>query len=74
MQPRRPILINTLHLRHQQIPLGEKRPDRQFVRAGALAEDPTGEVYGGEGEVGEQGGGEIDFPAFGLDFGYAADY
>lgn len=63
MQTRRPILKYALHLRDEQLPLAEKLPDRQFIRRGAFPQDPTGQVDGGEGEVREQGGAEVDFPS-----------
>lgn len=73
MQTRRPILIHALHLRNQQIALGEKRPDGKLVRARPLPQYASGQVDGGEGQVREQGGGEIDFPALGLHLDDAAD-
>lgn len=73
MQTRRAILENTLHLRDEQIALCEKRPDGQLVRARALPQDAAGQIDSGEGKVREERGGEIDFPALGLDFDDAAD-
>lgn len=73
MQRRRPIPVQSLHLRNDQIPLGEERPDLQLVRLGALPLDATGKVYGGELEDGELRGGDVNAPAAGLDLGDAAD-
>lgn len=73
MQRRRPISMKRLHLRNNQVTLGEKRPDLQLVRLGALPLDAAGEVYGGELEDGELGGGDVDAPAAGLDLGDPAD-
>ena len=62
-----------LHLGKDQITLGEKRADGQLVRGRALSQNSTWEVDRAEREVGEQRGGEVDFPALGVDFDDAAD-
>lgn len=73
MQPRAPIPKKPLHLRHHQLPLPEKSPYRQLVRGRPFAEDAAGEVDSAEGELREEGGGDVDAPALGFDSADAPD-
>lgn len=68
MQRGRPVLEQRLHLRDQQVALGEESADLQLVRAGAFAQDAAGQVDGGQGEVGQESGGDVDFPPLRLHF------
>jgi len=73
MQTRASVPKDALHLRDEQIALGEEGADVEFVDGGAFAQDAAGEVDGGEGEGGEEGRRYVDAPAPGLHFCYAAD-
>jgi len=73
MQPRAPVPQQPLHLRHQQLPLPEKRPDRQLVRGRPFADDAAGEGDRAEGQLREEGGGDVDAPALGFDGADAPD-
>jgi hypothetical protein len=54
--------MHTLHLRDDQIALGEKRPDLQLIGTGAAAQNASGQIDRGKRELGEQRGGDVDFP------------
>ena len=73
MQASVPIRIHLLHLRDNELPLAEEIPNGKFIGAGPLAENAAGEIDGREGQLGEQGGAEVDFPASGLDAHDAAE-
>lgn len=73
MQARSAVLVELLHFRDDEVPLGEEAADLELVCLCALAENTAGEVDGGDGEDGELGGGYVDAPALGLDFDDAAD-
>ena len=65
--------MDALNLGDEQIALAEKGADREFIGGGTAPQDSAGEVDGAQGQVGEQWGGEIDFPSLGLHLDHAAD-
>lgn len=73
MQRRRAVLVQLLDFRDDQVALGEEASDLQLVCFSALAENAAGEIDGADLEDGELGGGYVDAPSFGLDFGDAPD-
>lgn len=73
MQARGAILVDALHLGHEQIALAEEGPNRELICGGSPAQDATGEIDGAEREVSEQRGGEIDLPSLGLDLDNPTD-
>lgn len=62
MQAGRAILVDALHLGHQQIALTEKGPDGQLIGAGASAQDTARQVDGTQRQVRQQRSREVDFP------------
>ena len=66
-------MVEALDFGYEQVALAEEGSDGEFVGAGPLAQNTTGEVDGAQRQVGEQRSGEVHFPALGLDLDYAAD-
>lgn len=74
MRRGRPVPKQGLRLRDQQVALGEERADLQLVRDGAFTQDVAVEVDDGEGQVGEESGGDVDFPPLRLHFDDSAHH
>jgi hypothetical protein len=65
--------VYALHFRNDQVALAEEGPNLQFVGARSSTKDTTGQVDGGERELGKEWSGDIDLPPLGLDFDDAAN-
>lgn len=67
------VAVELLDLGDEQLALGEEGADLQLVRLGAPPLDAAGQVDGGEGQLREQGGADVDAPPPRLHLGDAAD-
>lgn len=62
MQACRAILVDALHLGHQQVAFTEEGPDGQLVGAGASAQDAAGQVDGAQRQDRQQRSRKVNFP------------